>query len=139
MLQSIYAGVSSLQSFQTGIDVLANNIANVNTVGFKGSTTEFSNLFEKEISTAGNAITSTQSGLGVRVGATALDMKTGSYFQTDRSTDLSIRGDDGWFGLLGSNDEMFFSRAGNFGYDAYLPQATSSSNESLSRLVNPEG
>jgi len=137
MIQSIYAGVSGLQSFQTGIDVLANNVSNVNTVGFKGSRVEFSNLFEK---TMGNGIADvpTQVGLGVRVSATALDLKTGSYSQTDRSTDLSIQGNDGWFGLL-NGDDLLFSRAGDFGYDAFLPEGQTDVNASSSNLVNPGG
>lgn len=124
MLQSIYAGVSSLQSFQTGIDVLANNIANVNSVGFKGSSTEFSNLFAKEVAASGSAVTSIQSGLGVRVGATALDMSKGEYYQTGNLTDLAIIGDDGWFGLIGNRDETYFTRAGNFSFDPYNPNGT---------------
>ncbi len=135
MLQSIYAGVSSLQSFQTGIDVLANNIANVNTVGFKSSSTEFSNLFEKNISTSGNAITSMQSGLGVQVNATSLDLKSGEYYKSDNVTDLAIIGDDGWFGLTGGeNNEDFFTRAGNFRFDPFT-----TGTQTDIRLVNPEG
>lgn len=149
MLQSIYAGVSSLQSFQTGIDVLANNIANVNTVGFKGSSTEFSNLLEKKVATSGNAITSMQSGLGVQVNATSLDLKVGSYYQSDNNTDLAIMGDDGWFGLSGLNNETYFTRAGNFKFDPYNPDGTGEfpfypydefdGSNTISRLVNPEG
>lgn len=147
MLQSIYSGVTSLQSFQTGIDVLANNIANVNTVGFKGSSTEFANIFEKTISTSGNAITPMQSGLGVRVNATALDLKVGSYYQSDNITDLAISGNDGWFGLAGPDNQEYFTRAGNFSFDPYsanglqehpfYPYDQTSSTEV--RLVNPEG
>ncbi len=127
MLQSIYAGVSSLQSFQTGIDVLANNIANVNTIGFKGSSTEFANLYAKEISTSGNAVTSMQSGLGVRVAATALDISKGEYYRTDNITDLAINGDDGWFGLIGNGDDTYFTRAGNFSFDPYAADGTPAS------------
>ncbi len=134
MIQSIYAGVSSLQSFQTGIDVLANNISNVNTVGFRGSRTEFSNLFEKAVSTSGNAITSMQSGLGVQVNATSLDLNTGSYYQSDNLTDLAIAGDDGWFGLVGPNDQEFFTRAGDFRFDPY-----GTATDTQARLINPEG
>jgi len=118
MIQSIYAGVSGLQSFQTGIDVLSNNIANVNTVGFKGSSTEFGNLFNKEISGI-SPVTSGQAGLGVKVTATSLDLKTGSYSQTESSTDLAIVGDDGWFGLTGPNNDEYFTRAGNFHFDPF--------------------
>jgi len=135
MIQSIYAGVSSLQSFQTGIDVLANNIANVNTVGFKGSTTEFSNLYEKAVNTSGNAITSMQSGLGVQVNTTALDLSLGSYYQSDSITDLAIAGDDGWFGLTGPNNQEFFTRAGNFRFDPYSADGV----QTDARLINPDG
>jgi len=134
MIQSIYAGVSSLQSFQTGIDVLANNIANVNTVGFKGQTTEFSNLFNKAVSQTATT-TSAQLGLGVRVSATPLDLSIGSYSQTESNTDLAIVGNDGWFGLSGgANSDQYFTRAGNFKFDPY-----STANESTVRLVSQEG
>ena len=135
MIQSIYSGVSSLQSFQAGIDVLANNIANVNTVGFKGSKTEFSNLFEKSVSTSGNAITSMQSGLGVRVNATTLDLNKGSLSQSGNATDLAISGDDGWFGLSGPNNEAYFTRAGNFNFDAFKINDA----QTDLRLVSEEG
>ena len=135
MLQSIYSGITSLQSFQTGIDVLANNIANVNTVGFKGSSTEFSNIFEKTVSTSGNALTPMQSGLGVQVNATSLDLSTGSYYQSENITDLAISGDDGWFGLAGPNSQEFFTRAGNFRFDPYSADGILTD----SRLINPDG
>ncbi|MDF1880949.1 flagellar hook protein FlgE [Sulfurimonas sp. MAG313] len=132
MIQSIYAGVSALQSYQTGIDVLANNIANVNTVGFKGRGTEFTNLFEQKISQ--NSITnSTQVGLGVKVSATPLDLSIGSYTQTEIDTDLAIAGKDGWFGLRGgTNNDEYFTRAGNFKLDPYA-------DTSSVRLVSAEG
>jgi len=145
MIQSIYAGVSGLQSFQTGIDVLANNIANVNTVGFKGSTTEFSNLFEQEVSQTSN-ITPGQVGLGVRVSATALDLDTGSFTQTENATDLAIAG-DGWFGLTGLGGDEYFTRAGNFNFEPYSVDGPIAPpfypydqprNEEV-RLTNPEG
>lgn len=135
MLHSIFSGVSALQSFQTGIDVLANNISNVNTVGFKGSSVEFANLFEAEVSTSANSTTRMQSGLGVRVNATALDLTGGSNYQTENQTDLAIVGDDGWFGLTGLNNEESFTRAGNFYFDPY---ASGTAQADL-RLVNPEG
>jgi len=134
MIQAIYAGVSGLQSFQTGIDVLSNNIANVNTVGFKGSTTEFGDLFHKEVSSI-SPITSGQAGLGVKIAATPLDLKLGSYFQTESATDLAIVGDDGWFGLTGPNNDEYFTRAGNFHFDPYNTSAT----QTDLRLTSAEG
>jgi len=134
MIQSIYAGVSGLQSFQKGIDVLANNIANVNTVGFKGSRTEFSNLFETSIA-SGISPTRNQTGLGVRVNAVTSDLRTGSYTQTDISTDLAIAGNDGWFGLSGQNNESYFTRAGDFHFEPFNTTTT----QTDYRLINQGG
>lgn len=134
MFQSIYSGVTGLQSFQTGIDVLANNIANVNTVGFRGSTTEFSNIFELEVSSTHNS-SSSQIGLGSQVNAISLDTSLGSYYQTENSTDLAIAGDDGWFGLTGQDNEIYYSRAGNFHFDPYSVSNT----QTQLRFTNPDG
>jgi flagellar hook protein FlgE len=134
MLQSIYAGISGLQSFQTGIDVLANNIANVNTVGFRGSSTEFSNLFESEIASS-SATTSGQLGLGTKVSAISLDLSAGEFYQTENATDLAIIGDDGWFGLTGLGGDEYYTRAGNFNFEPYSSSAT----QTDLRLTNPEG
>jgi len=147
MIQSIYAGVSSLQSFQTGIDVLANNIANVNTVGFRGQTTEFTNLFNQQVAQT-SPITSGQSGLGVRVTASPLDLSIGSYTQSESNTDLAIVGDDGWFGLVGGeNSDEYFTRAGNFKFDTYNPDGPrefpffpyDAADTSIVRLASQEG
>jgi len=133
MIQSIFAGISGIKSFQTGIDVLANNIANVNTVGFRGSTTEFSNLFEQQINSTGTGY-SNQLGLGARVSSIDLDLQSGEVYTTENDTDLAIASADGWFGLTGLENTQYFSRAGNFHFDPY----TSGTQTEL-RLTNPEG
>lgn len=134
MIQSIYAGVSGLQSFQTGIDVLANNIANVNTVGFRGSNTEFANLFEQSFASGSVGSSTRQVGIGTRVSTTALNLQTGSYLNTDNNADLAIMGNDGWFGLSGPDNAQFFTRAGNFHFDPF----TTGSGTDV-RLVSEEG
>ncbi len=134
MLQSIYAGISGLQSFQTGIDVVSNNIANVNTVGFRGSSTEFSNLFDMEVASS-SSTTTRQLGLGTQVSSTSLDLSAGAFYQTDSTTDLAIVGDDGWFGLTGLGSDNYYTRAGNFNFEPY----NSSSTQTELRLTNPEG
>jgi len=118
MIQSIFAGISGIKSFQTGIDVLANNIANVNTVGFRGSTTEFSNLFEQQIASS-SSTTSRQVGLGSQVSAISLDLQSGEFYQTENVTDLAITSADGWFGVTGLKGDSFYTRAGNFHFDTY--------------------
>ena len=134
MLQSIYAGISGLQSFQTGIDVVSNNIANVNTVGFRGSSTEFSNLFDMEVASS-SATTTRQLGLGTQVSAISLDLSAGEFYQTENTTDLAIIGDDGWFGLTGLGSDNYYTRAGNFNFEPYNSSAT----QTDLRLTNPEG
>ena len=134
MLQTIYAGISGLQSFQTGIDVLSNNIANVNTVGFRGSSTEFSNLFDMEVASS-SATTTRQLGLGTQVSAISLDLSAGELYQTENTTDLAIIGDDGWFGLTGLGGDEYYTRAGNFNFQPYSSSAT----QTDLRLTNPDG
>lgn len=114
MTQAFYTGISGLQNSSTGIDVLANNIANVNTTGFRGYKTEFASLFEDTLSTGTGS--SNSIGSGVRVQTTAMMQDQGSLALSDRSTDLAIEG-DGWFGVL-SDGNVEYTRDGAFTFDA---------------------
>ncbi len=112
MNRSFYNGVAGTKSYQYGLDTLANNIANVNTPGFKGRNTEFSTLFEQTLQETSTRSVSSQVGLGSRVGATALDLTQGSLVATDNTFDLAIGG-DGWFAIQ-RQGETFFTRNGSF-------------------------
>jgi flagellar hook protein FlgE len=117
MIQAFYTGLSGLASTQSGIDVTSNNIANINTVGFLGSTAEFSSLFEGAM--AENLEAGPQekpSGMGVKLQATAINLEKGVFQQSDNSTDLAING-DGWFGIQ-SRGNTTYTRAGIFQFDA---------------------
>jgi len=120
MNTSFYNGVSGVKSYQYGIDVIGNNIANVNTYGFKGSRTEFTTIFSRTLSESKSLPTSNQIGLGSMVAATALDLSQGSLINTDGNFDLAIEG-EGWF-MLSQGDQKMFTRSGGFyiGKDGYL-------------------
>jgi flagellar hook protein FlgE len=124
----MFSAISGLQVHQTMLDVAANDIANVNTVGFKGEATTFkdalSQLQRGASSPSGtqggtNAI---QVGLGVQLGAIENQMSAGAPQQTGNPLDLSITG-DGFFrvgpaSVIASGTGYSYTRAGNFGLDS---------------------
>ena len=116
MTQAFYTGVSGIKTNSAGINIMADNLANIDTVGFRGSDYEFSPLFENMLATT-TQTTSVNStvGLGTALQASPIMLQTGSAILTDKSTDLAIF-DDGWFGAQG-NSEPFYTRNGNFTFD----------------------
>ena len=115
MTQAFYTGISGIRSSGYAIDVVSDNMANISTVGFRGSEFEFASLFEESLSTTSSATTSTI-GVGSRLQTTALKSGQGSLQLTDRSTDLAILG-DGWFGIQG-NGKPIYTRDGSFTFDS---------------------
>ncbi len=125
MMRSMFSGVSGLRAHQQRMDVIGNNVANVNTVGFKSSRVTFQEVFNQTLSGASAPDSATsrggtnpvQIGLGTSVGSVDTLMGTGSSERTDNATDLSISG-DGFFIVRGSSADTYkFTRAGNFGLD----------------------
>jgi flagellar hook protein FlgE len=125
MMRSMFSGVSGLRAHQTRMDVIGNNIANVNTVGFKSGRVTFEEVFSQTLrgsgapdSTTGRGGTNPmQVGLGIDVGTVDTITTRGSLQRTDNPTDLSIEG-DGFFIVKGGNSGAYmFTRAGNFGID----------------------
>lgn len=114
MSQAFYTGISGIQNNSIGIDVLANNIANISTIGYRGYTTEFASMFEDAISTTTNENDSI--GAGVRVQTTSMISDQGVISLSDRSTDLAIIG-NGWFGVQSSGNNIY-TRDGSFTFDA---------------------
>ncbi|MDN5351451.1 MAG: flagellar hook protein FlgE [Clostridiales bacterium] len=124
MMRSMYSGVSALRAHQLKMDVIGNNIANVNTVGFKSSSVTFSDLYSQLLSGASSSSESrggtnpVQVGLGSGVAAITVNHTTGSVQRTDIPTDLMIDG-SGYF--MVTNDanaqNVFYTRAGNFTVD----------------------
>ncbi|QWU14170.1 flagellar hook protein FlgE [Paenibacillus sophorae] len=133
MLRSMYSGVSGMRGFQTKLDVIGNNIANVNTIGFKSGRVMFKDIMSQTISgvTAPNdggqgGINSKQIGLGVSIGSIDTMHLAGSAQTTNNPTDLRIDG-DGFFlvNLSGDQATPFLTRAGDFHVDASRNLVTS--------------
>lgn len=115
-MRSLYSGVSGIRSHQTRMDVIGNNIANVNTTGFKSSRVTFTDVFNQTLS-SGSALTNPQQiGLGVAVGSTDLITDDGAFQMTGRSMDLAISG-AGLFVMKGADGEILYSRAGAFDWN----------------------
>ncbi|MEA1918762.1 MAG: flagellar hook-basal body complex protein [Campylobacterota bacterium] len=118
MNQAFYSGLTGMQSHQTGIDVTTDNLASINTVGFRGYTTEFSTIFDDAMSQYENTNNSSESiGYGTYVNAISMNEEQGSLILTDSNTDLAIDG-EGWFGVLDGQGETLYTRAGSFTFDA---------------------
>lgn len=122
MLRSLFSGVSGLRNHQIRLDVISNNIANVNTIGYKGSRCNFRDvLYQTQLGATApqggrGGINPRQVGLGVTVGSIDTVMSQGNIETTGRNTDLAIEG-DGFFLLGDDNGAQFFTRAGAFSLD----------------------
>jgi flagellar hook protein FlgE len=120
LINSLQAGVSGLKGFQTKMDVIGNNIANVNTSGFKSGRVAFSEMLQKNMSRGGadyeNAPKqNNQVGLGVRVASIDQDMSQGSLDATNRTTDLALEG-NGFF-MVNDGSQNMLTRSGNFSFN----------------------
>src|SRR5947207_1913705 len=134
MLRSMFSGVSGLRSHQTMMDVIGNNIANVNTVGYKSASVVFQDLLSQTIRGAGvpdgaadgsGGTNPAQVGLGVTIAGISNNFTQGASQLTGRSTDRSIQG-DGFF-VVRNGGQQLFTRAGSLNFDA------------LGRLVTADG
>jgi flagellar hook protein FlgE len=116
MSQAFYSGITGLQTNSTGINVIADNLSNVSTVGFRGYNVEFSSMFEKMINTdSGGSSVNSSVGVGTKVQTASMLQKNGSLQLSDRSTDLAIDG-NGWFGVQGKGAPIY-TRDGTFNFD----------------------
>ena len=132
MLRSMFSAISGLKAHQTKMDVTGNNIANVNTVGYKSSSTVFQDTLSQVVRAGGapaaerGGTNPAQVGLGVKLAAITTNWTNGAAQSTGRSTDFMIEG-DGFFVTRGSGAEQLYTRAGSFDFDA------------TGRLVTPDG
>ena len=96
MLNSLNAGVSGLQQFQNQIDMIGNNIANVNTTGFKSARVNFADTFVEAMSGPGKADAGSSYGSGVATDGVVTSFKGGSITGTENVTDLAIENGQGF-------------------------------------------
>jgi flagellar hook protein FlgE len=121
MLRSMFSGVSGLRTHQTMMDVIANNIANVNTTGYKTGQVVFQDLLSQVLRGAGSpgntgGTNPAQVGLGVRLAGVSASFGQGALQLTGRSTDLAIQGDGFFATRLGA--EQLYTRSGSFSFDS---------------------
>ncbi|MDP5184324.1 flagellar hook protein FlgE [Blastococcus sp. BMG 814] len=132
MLRSMFSAISGLRAHQTKMDVTGNNIANVNTVGFKSSATVFQDTLSQVVRAGGQPAADrggtnpAQIGLGVKLAGITTNWTNGAAQSTGRSTDFMIEG-DGFFVVEGAGGQQLFTRAGSFDFDA------------SGKLVTPDG
>jgi flagellar hook protein FlgE len=121
---ALYSGVSGLNTNSQAMSVIGNNLANTNTIGFKGSRTVFSDLLSSTVFGSGGA---SQVGRGVGMSKVDSIFSQGTFESTETDTDLAIEG-EGFFMLQEiGNNTTYYSRAGAFRFDED------------GFLVNPEG
>jgi len=121
LMRSLTAGVSGMRGFQTKMDVIGNNIANVNTAGFKASQVNFAELVSQSLTKPDARFGSAPSlynqvGLGSRVSSISRDFSQGPISSTNVKTDLAIQG-NGFF-MVNDGVSDFVTRAGNFKFNA---------------------
>jgi len=129
MGSAMYTGVTGLLAHQRRMDVVANNIANVNTTGYRSSRVQFQDLFSQTLQGGSGPVgdfggtNPLQVGLGVGIGSIDVDFGQGPLFSTGVSSDLAIQG-NGFF-VVGMGGENFYTRDGTFALN------------SLGHLVDP--
>ena len=122
MLGALYSSISGLKAHQTKMDVVGNNIANVNTAGFKKSSVNFEETMTRTLSGARGPVegrggsNSVTIGLGAQVSSINTNFESGAQQTTGRKTDLRI--DGAGFFILREGNAKLYTRAGNFNLDA---------------------
>lgn len=124
MLRSLFTGISGLSVHQMMLDVTSNNIANVNTTGFKSASTRFEDTFSQLVRSGAaprlnerGGMNPAQVGLGVKLQSITNNFTGGAAQNTGRNLDTMING-DGFFVLKKTNGTQVYTRNGSFGLDA---------------------
>ena len=122
MLSALFSGVSGMRNHLVRMNVVGHNIANVNTIGFKGSRVTFAEMMAQTIRAAAapqgelGGTNPLQYGLGMNVCSIDTNLGQGGLELTGQTTDLAIQG-DGFF-ILSDGEKEYYTRAGNFTFDA---------------------
>ncbi|OGL44410.1 MAG: hypothetical protein A2161_04365 [Candidatus Schekmanbacteria bacterium RBG_13_48_7] len=117
MLNSFYSGLTGLNSYSSSMSIIGNNLANINTIGYKTNTANFQDLLSQMRSTDGTG-NPMQVGLGVSIGSIEANFSQGSLQSTSEATNAAIQG-AGFFILTNeTGQDRYYSRAGNFTFDA---------------------
>ncbi len=120
MIGALYTGANGLYSREAGLDTISNNLANLNTVGFKKSSVNFYDMVYQQV--IGNSVDPSQVGIGDSVAYTDTDFSQGTLLESANPTAVAVDG-NGLFVLEGQSEKkgaskIFYSRAGDFSFDA---------------------
>lgn len=119
MVRSLWTGATGMRAQQTNLDTIANNLANVNTTGYKTQTNEFKNLLYQTLQTettsanGENKPGSAQVGLGVRNASINTNFSQGSLLASDSDTSFAIDG-KGFFAVQAEDGNTYYTRNGTF-------------------------
>lgn len=124
MIRALNTGVTGIRQFQTNLDTIGNNLANVNTIGYKAGRVEFADTLNQTLragtpdsGTSRSGTAAVQVGNGVDVASVRNLFTQGAVSQTGVTTDLAISG-EGFFVVKNSSNELFATRAGDFRVDS---------------------
>lgn len=144
MVRSLWTAATGMNSQQANIDTVANNLANVNTTGFKKQRAEFEDLLYQTVKTAGTPATEdtitpvgVQMGHGAKLAATQRMFNEGSLQATGVNTDVAIQG-EGFFRVLQYDGTYAYTRDGSFKLDANRQLVTSNGLKVLPEIIFPE-
>lgn len=119
MMRSLWSAASGMISQQTAVDTISNNLANVNTVGYKNEKAEFKSLLYQTLQTrttsanGGEKPIPAQVGLGTRTASITSSFKQGSMLESQSDTAFAIDG-DGFFAVRGADGQTYYTRNGDF-------------------------
>lgn len=123
-MKSLYSGVAGMKTHNQRMDVIGNNISNVNTTAFKGSTVTFKDVYyqTKSNASSGDATAGgtnpTQIGYGARLGTVNQVMSQSGFNYTDNVYDCAIEG-EGFFQVIDEAGNIYYTRNGVFSVDSY--------------------
>ena len=145
MLRALHTAATGMQAQQINIDTIANNIANINTTGFKQVRAEFQDLLYQDLRPAGTASSSSteyptglQLGLGTMPVASARDFSQGDFRQTENPLDVTISG-QGFFQVTLPSGETGYTRDGSFHTDQLGTLVTADGNPISPAVTIPAG
>ncbi len=143
MVRSLWTGATGMIAQQLNVDNISNNLANVNTTGYKAEVMEFKSLLYQTIQTktttanGENKPIGTEVGLGVRNNAITAIFTDGSLLETPGESNFALNG-RGFFGIRGADGETFYTRNGNFVFAVGTEGLTRETTDGLP-VLNSEG
>jgi flagellar basal-body rod protein FlgG len=144
-MRSLFTAATGMKAQQLRIDNIANNLANVNTTGFKKSRADFEDLYYQKVRTGGAETAggtkrndSVEIGHGVRAANLTRDFEVGGLSQTGRATDIAVDG-KGFFQVESPEGDTLYTRAGHFGLDDQGNLVTPQGHKLAGGVQVPEG